>query len=79
MVRNQTISLHEEEDGMSDVTQIDENEKTWITELNLVIAGILALLILVFKVDPAITLGIAGVTAPLINLLVRLANKKGWI
>ena len=60
-------------------TQIEENEKTWITELNLVIAGILALLILVVKVDPAITLAIAGVTAPLVNLLVRHANKKGWI
>ena len=65
---------------MSDnVTEIEENEKTWVTELNLVIAGILALLILVFKVDPAITLGIAGVTTPLINLFVRHANKKGWI
>ncbi len=64
---------------MPDVTEIDENEKTWITELNLVIAGILALLILVFKVDPAITLAIAGVTTPLVNLFVRHANKKEWI
>ena len=64
---------------MPDVTQIEENGKTWVTELNLVIAGILAMLILVFKVDPAITLGIAGVTTPLVNLLVRFANKKGWI
>lgn len=61
---------------MSDVTQIEENKRTWITELNaLVIAAMILLTVL--GVDIKITAAIAGLSVPSINILVRILNKKG--
>ncbi len=61
------------------ITIIEENEKTWVTQVNLVIAGVLVFLIVVLGLDPKITAAIAGVTTPLVNIVLRIANKKGWI
>ena len=60
------------------VTEIEENGKTWITQFNLLVAGILILLT-VLGVDVKITAAIAGVATPLVNIGLRIANKKGWI
>jgi hypothetical protein len=53
-----------------------EEKKTWVTEINAVMAGIVALL-LAFGV--AIPDGVVPAVVTLINVALRIATKKGWI
>lgn len=55
-----------------------DNNKTWITQFNLLLVGI-GILLAVLGVEPALVAAIGGVIGPLGNLLLRAANKKGWI